>query len=106
MTKRIDSRWAAQFSVGAELVRRGYSVAFFLGNEPRHDALVKCVSCGRSVPIQIKGFANPPPKNPTALGPWILAGTLAQGDPHDLFVVVHTPQPERRFRFFQPRVRN
>jgi hypothetical protein len=30
----IDSQWAAQFAVAAELVRRGYSIAFYLGNEP------------------------------------------------------------------------
>jgi|SRR5208282_564549 len=100
MAKRIDSQWAAQFSAGAELVRRRYSVAFFLGNEPRHDALVKCVWCGTSMAIQVKGFADPPPKDPERFGPWILVGALAGGDPSDLFVVVHVPRPPEHFRYF------
>jgi hypothetical protein len=37
----IDSQWAAQFAVAAELVRRRYSVAFYLGNQPLYDALVR-----------------------------------------------------------------
>jgi hypothetical protein len=100
MAKRIDSQWAAQFSAGGELVRRGYSVAFFLGNEPRHDALVKCASCGKSAGVQVKGFSDPPPKNPERFGPWTLVGSLAGGEPSDLFVVVHVPRPPEHFRYF------
>jgi len=38
MTKH-QVQWAAQFVVGAELIRRGYSAAFFLGNQPVHDLI-------------------------------------------------------------------
>ena len=75
-------------------------MAFFLGNEPQHDALVKCISCGHSMAIQIKGFADPPPKDEDKLGPWILVGNLAGGDPLDLFAVVYVSRPPERFRYF------
>jgi hypothetical protein len=56
-----DSQWPAQFATAAELARRGYSVAFFLGNEPIHDALVRGTSAGNQFPLQVKGFGSPPP---------------------------------------------
>ena len=50
--------------------------------------------------IQIKGFADSPPKNEEKLGPWILVGTLAGGDPLDLYAIVYVSRPPQHFRYF------
>jgi hypothetical protein len=105
---KIDSQWAAQFAVAAELVRRGYSLALYLGNEPVHDALVRGRSSGTQFAIQIKGTVQRPPKGSNARGPDVLVGKLAAGQPTDLFAIVYTPavtygvtpQPGMPFRFF------
>ena len=104
----IDSQWAAQFAVAAELVRRGYSLALYLGNEPIHGALVRGRTSGRQFAIQIKGTGQRPPKDQDARGPDILVGRLAAGLPTDLFAIVYTPSvsysvtpaPGTPFRFF------
>jgi hypothetical protein len=67
MTKH-QVQWAAQFAVGAELARRGYSVAFFLGNEPGHDLLCAAQQDFR---IQVKGFSWKKPKSDTAKGNYV-----------------------------------
>ncbi len=105
---QIDSQWAAQFAVAAELVQRGYSLALYLGNEPVHDALVRGRSSGNQFAIQIKGTEQRPPQDPEARGPDILIGKLVAGGPTDLFAIVYTPaatygaapQPGTPFRFF------
>jgi hypothetical protein len=52
MTKH-QVQWAAQFAVGAELVRRGYSAAFFLGNEPATPSVNRSSAQGRNVSCSI-----------------------------------------------------
>jgi len=96
MTKH-QVQWAAQFALGAELVRRGYSAAFFLGNEPGYDLL-----CGgkQDFRVQVKGFAWPKPKSPTAKGNFVLIGDLYTGNPSKLIVIVHVPEPPAQFEFF------
>lgn len=48
---------AAAFAVGAELSRRGYDVAFTLGNSPRID-LLATVPDGQSFKVQVKGISS------------------------------------------------
>jgi hypothetical protein len=49
---------AATLAVGAELSRRGYDVAFTLGNTPRIDLLAS-VPDGRPFKVQVKGISKP-----------------------------------------------
>lgn len=49
---------AAALAVGAELSRRGYDVAFTLGNSPRID-LLATVPDGRPFKVQVKGISKP-----------------------------------------------
>jgi hypothetical protein len=95
-----DSQWPAQFATAAELARRGYSVAFFLGNEPIHDALVRGTSASNQFPLQVKGFGSPPPKRPGAQGTAILVRNLSKGIPSDFFALVYVPVPPAPFEFF------
>jgi hypothetical protein len=90
----IDSQWAAQFAIAAELVRRGYAVAFVLGNQPPHDALVRGTELGNRVPFQVKGFKNK--------GSDILVGRLAlnASNARDLFGIVYVSNPPNCFEFF------
>jgi len=105
---RNDSQWAAQFAVAAELVRRGYSVAFYHGNEPLHDMPVRGRKSANQFVLQIKGTQGRPPQTPQAHGPDILVGKLQTGKLTDLFVIVYTPpaayaggqNPGKPFRFF------
>jgi hypothetical protein len=105
---KIDSQWAAQFAVAAELVRRGYSATFYLGNEPLHDMPVRGRTSGNHFVLQIKGTENGPPRNPQAAGPDILVGNLNAGKLSDIFIIVYAPfvpyasggNPSKAFRFF------
>jgi hypothetical protein len=49
------SQWAAQFAVASELVKRGYEVAFTMGNHPKKDLLVVSPS-GAPFAIDVKGL--------------------------------------------------
>ncbi len=75
---RNDSQWAAQFAVAAELVRRGYSVAFYHGNEPLHDMPVRGRKSANQFVLQIKGTQGRPPQKPQAHGPDILVGNATR----------------------------
>jgi len=104
----IDSQWAAQFAVAAELVRRGYSIAFYLGNELLYDMAVRGRSSGNQFVLQIKGTQYGPPKKPQGIGDDILVGKLQTGKLTDLFVIVYAPVAKyalganrgQPFRFF------
>jgi hypothetical protein len=104
----IDSQWAAQFAVAAELVRRGYSIAFYLGNEPLYDMAVRGQSSRYQFVLQIKGTQYGPPKKPLGIGNDILVGKLQTGKLTDLFVIVYAPLAKyapsanrgQPFRFF------
>ena len=96
MTKH-QVQWAAQFAVGAELVRRGYAAAFFLGNEPAYDLLCTGKNDFR---VQVKGFAWSKRKSPTAKGNYVLVSDLFTGNRNDLIVIVHVPKPPTQFEFY------
>lgn len=54
---RYQTQWASQFYVAAELTRRGYLVAFTLGNAPRTDLLATSPS-GHCFRVEVKGQAT------------------------------------------------
>jgi len=85
---RQIAEWPAAFATAAELARRGYSAAFFLGNQPTYDVLVLGNSSRRQFAVQVKGFKTKPTKS-GARGAAILVGNLDQGDPDDWFVIVY-----------------
>jgi len=54
---RQHTAWAATFATAAELSRRGYDVAFTMGNTPRTDLLC-AVPDGKPFKVQVKGISN------------------------------------------------
>jgi hypothetical protein len=84
--------------VGAELARRGYPTAFFLGNQPTYDLLYKGEE---DFGVQVKGFAWSKPKSPAAkYGNWVLIHDLFTGKTDDLFIIVYVPKPPYPFEFY------
>jgi hypothetical protein len=94
---RHQVQWAAQFAVGAEVVRRGYSAAFFLGNEPTHDLI--CAGT-REFRVQVKGFSWNKPKRKTTNGNYVLIKDLNAGDKHDIIIIVYVSRSPEPFEFF------
>lgn len=86
--RRESAEWPAAFAAAAELARRGYSVTFFLGNQPTYDALVLGNSSQCQFPVRIKGFKSKP-KRTGYPGTAILVGDLSRGDPDDWFILVY-----------------
>ena len=65
-SKGINTQWAAQFLVAAELTRRGYTVSFTMGNNtPLADLMVGAPS-GQMFWVEVKGLAQ---KSPWLLRP-------------------------------------
>lgn len=97
LTKSHYTQWAAQFAVGAELSRRGYSAAFFLGNQPSYDLL-----CTGQIDfrLQVKGFTFNKPKGPKSKGGFVPIRDLKTGKGDDLIIIVHIPKPEAQFEFY------
>lgn len=54
-SRRYQTQWAAQFYVAAELTRRGYQVAFTLGNAPKTDLMVSTPDDSVQFKIDVKG---------------------------------------------------
>ncbi len=90
-------QWAAQFAVGAELMRRGYSCAFFLGNQPSYDLL--CTG-KQDFHLQIKGFSWDKPKKPSSKGNYVIIKDLFTGEEQDLIVIVRVPKHPEAFEFY------
>ncbi len=78
-SKRYQTQWASQFYVAAELTRKGYLVAFTLGNAPKID-LMACSPKGADFLIQVKGQAT---KNF-----WLFGHVPQRGDLFYVFVYV------------------
>jgi hypothetical protein len=60
MNRRHQTQWAAQFAVASELCKRGYEVAFTMGNHPETDLMVLSKS-KISFVVDVKGLYR---KNP------------------------------------------
>jgi len=64
MTKRSTHRtqWAAQFAVASELCKRGYEIAFTMGNAtPLADLMVVSPTSKKNFLIDVKGLYKPNP---------------------------------------------
>jgi hypothetical protein len=66
------TQWAAQFAVASELCKRGYEVAFTMGNHPAVDLMARSPTRQISFQIDVKGLykpnfwvIKPKPPNPT-----------------------------------------
>jgi hypothetical protein len=80
-------------ATGAELSRRGYDVAFTLGNTPRLDLLCSAPN-GVAFKVQVKGISHPS-------GFYMQPPFLTSRADNELFlVVVFVPLNEKAFRFF------
>ena len=55
---KYHSQWAGQFFVATELTRRGYYVAFPLGNAPRKDVFVVSPT-GQEFKVEVKTLQKP-----------------------------------------------
>jgi hypothetical protein len=75
---------AAVLAVGAELSRRGYDVAFTMGNTRRVDALCS-VPDGKAFKVQVKGISN-------RSGFYIDESFFNRNDPDLFLVVVFVPK--------------
>lgn len=91
--KRQHTASAAALATGAELSRRGYDVAFTLGNTARLDMLC-CAPNGKAFKVQVKGISD-------KYG-FYIDKSFFDGDDEDLFlVVVLVPYGEDEpFQFF------
>lgn len=86
---------AATLAVGAELSRRGFDVAFTIGNTPRIDLLCD-VPDGKPFKVQVKGISNP-------AGFWVQKTFFEAPLQKNLFlIIVLVPKPEDKsaLRFF------
>ena len=86
---------AATFAVGAELSRRGYDVAFTIGNTVRID-LICGVPDGEEFKVQVKGISNP--------AGFYVQKSFFEAPPQDtlFLIVVLVPKPgdNSAMRFF------
>jgi len=55
MSRKHQTQWAAQFAVASELCKRGYEVAFTMGNHPEADLMVLSQNKAAFV-IDVKGL--------------------------------------------------
>jgi len=65
-SKGINTQWAAQFLVAAELTRRGYTVSFTMGNNTPFADLMVGAPTGKQFWVDVKGLAQ---KSPWLLRP-------------------------------------
>jgi hypothetical protein len=84
------TQWAAQFAVASELCKRGYEVAFTMGNAtPLADLMVVSPKIKRNFLIDVKGLYRP--------NPWIIKKKDARDDFY--YVLAFVPD-EGHNRFF------
>lgn len=65
MNRRHQTQWAAQFAVASELCKRGYEVAFTMGNHPESDLMVLSKNKVAFV-VDVKGLYK---RNPFVVSP-------------------------------------
>jgi hypothetical protein len=116
--KGRQTQWAAQFLVAAELVRRGYTVSFTMGNSTPVADLMAGTPKGKQFWVDVKGLASKSdwlvkPKEPhenlfyilAFLSP--LAGPQSVRQPDQFYVLTQTEanQLEREFRAAHPNMK-
>jgi hypothetical protein len=89
------TQWAAQFAVASELCKRGYEVAFTMGNHPSKDLLAVSPK-GISFSIDVKGLYRP--------NWWIVTPKPPHLDLYYVFAYVPDQAPNRFFIFTQEEV--
>jgi len=84
------TQWAAQFAVASELCKRGYEVAFTMGNHPSVDIMVKSQN-GVSFGVDVKGLYK---RNfwvvrskPSQANLYYVFAFVPDGRPNDFFVL-------------------
>ena len=85
---RYHTQWAAQFYAAAELTRRGYLVAFTLGNAKASDLLVSCDS-GDNFVVEVKGLSRS--------NFWLFRRVHPRGDLFYIFVALGNVGEHPRF---------
>jgi hypothetical protein len=96
------TEWSAVFAACAELRRRGYQVAVFLGNAPKYDALCIGENSRVEFPVQIKGFGWLPPQGDKVAGGWIPIHDLRTASADDVIIIVHVPVAQSNSRCLPP----
>ena len=80
--KNYLTQWAGQYAVAAELTRRGYLVAFTLGNAIVFDLLCQPTSGGAAFGIQVKSLGSKG---------YFPISDLDCGEPSDYLILVYVP---------------
>src|SRR5579863_9156701 len=89
--KRARTQWSAQFLAAAELVRRGYMVAFTMGNHtPDADLAVVAPKNKRHFLVDVKGLGSK--------GAWLLKPKNKRPDLY--YILVHVGSTRTSDRFF------
>ncbi len=81
-TRNYLTQWAGQYAAAAELTRRGYLVAFTLGNAPVFDLLCQPTSGGAAFGVQVKSLSSKG---------YFPISDLYSGEPSDFFILVYVP---------------
>ena|ERR1700722_17183786 len=117
--KGRQTQWTAQFLVAAELVRRGYTVSFTMGNcTPVADLMVGTPK-GKQFWVDVKGLASKSdwlvkPKAPhdnlfyilAFLSPLAEPGSMRQPDQFYVLTQIEANQLERDFRGAHPNMKS
>jgi hypothetical protein len=90
-----QTQWAAQFAVASELCKRGYEVAFTMGNHPEVDLMVISPK-RRSFHVDVKGLYK---KNF-----WLVSSKPKRTSLFYAFAYVPTGEPNRFFIMTQGQV--
>jgi hypothetical protein len=89
-TKSNRTQWTAQFLVAAELVRRGYVVAFTMGNHsPVADLMVGVKDGGNQFWVDVKGSS--------ASAAWLVKKKASAADLFYVLVLVGQSREQDRF---------
>jgi hypothetical protein len=83
--KRTRTQWTAQFLAAAELVRRGYAVAFTMGNHTPLSDLMVGSPRGKKFWIDVKGQS--------AKAAWLVR--TKESHPNLFYLLVYAPPVER-----------
>jgi hypothetical protein len=81
-SRRYQTQWTAQFYAAAELTRRGYLVAFTLGNAPATDLLVTQPDGKAHFRVDVKGQST--------RNFWLVRGQQVEDDLY--YVLVYIPR--------------
>lgn len=87
------TQWAAQFAVVSELCKRGYEVAFTMGNHPKVDLMVISPH-GNKFSIDVKGLYRPNfwvvrPQEPVGKDIYYVLAYVPDNKSNSFFVLTH-----------------